>query len=268
MDSKKPGRLNQVWFIRHKGRVGGPYLSSEIRHQLTTAVISVDDLISQDQENWQALKHVPEVLPLELRAELGDQAAKKTIKIRRELKSEKDDRQGSMVGVWFPLASLTTLAVMAVLVTIWLWEPVVISDPQCDAVAGPSVDWRYCRKSGLNLADSDLTAANLTSSYLQQTNLSGAKLQGALLSYSNLSGANLSYSDLSHANLKGANLTNADLTYSTLSSADLSFADLTGAHLGGAKFENTHLGQAIWTDGSECIAGSLDECRKAPYPLQ
>ncbi len=268
MESRKPEHSNQVWFIRHEGRVDGPYLSSEIRHQLTTAVITVDDLISENRENWHALKHVPEVLPLELRAELGDQAAKKTIAMRRELKSEKDDRQRSMVGVWLPLASLTTLAVVAVLVTIWLWEPVVIADPQCDTAANPSVDWRYCRKSGLNLADSDLTAANLTNNYLQQTNLSGAKLQGTLLTYSNLSGANLSYSDLSGANLKGANLTNADLTYSTLSSADLSFADLTGARLGGAKFENTRLGQAIWVDGNECMADSLDECRKAPSPLQ
>ncbi len=259
MESRKPGPSNQLWFIRHEGRLGGPYLSSEIRHQLTTGRVSIEDLVSPDQNKWQRLKHVPELLPLELRAELGDQTAKKTIEMRRELTSEKEDQQHSMVGVWFPLASLTTLAVMAVLVAVWLWEPVVISDPQCDAAAEPSVDWRYCRKRGVDLSGSDLTAANLTSSHLQQSNLSGANLQSAHLSYSNLSGANLSYSDLSNANLKGANLTNADLTYSTLSSADLSFADLTGARLGGVKFENTRLGQAIWVDGSECIVGSLDE---------
>ncbi len=261
MKSEKMSRSPPLWFIRRDGCTRGPYLSSEIRHQLTTGVIAVDDMISEDQHEWLVLGDVPEVIPLELRAEQGDRAAEDSLKVQREWESGEDEQRRSMKGVWLPFVSLLTLAVTAVVVTTWLWEPVNIDDPQCDVLPAPGVDWRYCRMSESNLAGSDLSAANLTSSHLQQSNFSGANFQQTLLNYSNLSGADLSYSDLSGADLKGANLTNANLTYSNLTAADFSFADLTGASLGGAKFDGTRLDNAIWFDGQKCVVGSVDECR-------
>lgn len=263
MGSEKKSHSVPLWFIRHNGRVDGPYLSSEIRHQLITGVITLDDMISEDRLIWQALGSMPEMMPLEFRAEQGDRAAKDSLEIQRKWESGEDERRGSMHGVWFPFISLVTLAIVAVVVITWLWEPPDIADPQCDAPPAPGVDWRYCRKSGESLAGSDLSGANLTSSYLQKSNFSGANFQQTTLNYSNLSGADLSYSDMSGANLKGANLTNSNLTYSNLTSTNLSFADLTGANLGGAKFDGTRLDNAIWKDGQVCTVGSIDECRSS-----
>jgi uncharacterized protein YjbI with pentapeptide repeats len=262
MASEESVASTQIWFTQHEGRIDGPYQSSEIRHQLSAGTLTLDDKISGDRSSWQLLKCVPEVIPLELRAELGDRAALERLNQQQTLESGQDTHRHSMEGVWAPFSALVTLAVVAIVVTTWFWDPVEIGDPQCELPPGPGVDWRYCQKSDLNLADSDLSAANLTSSHLQKSNLSGSNLQQATLSYINLSGADLSYSDLQGASLKGANLKGANLTYSNLTSVNLSFADLTGATLGGAKLEGTQFDNAIWLDGEKCRAGSVDECKR------
>ena len=252
--------VRQLWYIRHEGRVRGAYPSSEIRHQLVIGKISLDDMISEDKQTWHELGSVPEVMPLEMRAERGDRAAKALLEARSEQERGDDDQRSSMNGVWLPFSILISVAVVAVVMTVWLWEPTEIADPQCSAVPAPGVDWRYCRKSGLNLSGSNFSGANLTSAHFQESDFSESNFQGAVLNYGNFSDADLSYSDLSGADLKGANLVNAKLTYSNLTSANLSFADLTGASLGGAKLDNTHLDHAIWLDGRTCAAGSIDEC--------
>lgn len=73
----------------------------------------------------------------------------------------------------------------------------------CDAPAGPGIDWSGCDKSSLNLS-----ALNLTNAILIGTNFSNANLSGA-----NLTGATLAGANVSNTNIFQANLTNASLLY-------------------------------------------------------
>jgi len=92
---------------------------------------------------------------------------------------------------------------------------------------------------------------------LYQANLSEANLGGANLTAANLTGANLS-----RANLAGANLNNANLYNANLSEAYLGAASLRDAYLYAANLRGANLSGAIWTDGSKCKEGSIDECKK------
>jgi hypothetical protein len=151
---------------------------------------------------------------------------------------------------------------------------------QCDAPAGPQVNWSNCRFEGIilnnaNLAGAQMGNANLAGAQLAATNLSGANLAYANLGNADLRGADLhrakavgttfrnatleringqdadfGYSILQGANLRGANLRGADLTK----------ADLTGADIDGATFDGAHLGGAIWTDRTVCGAESIGTC--------
>lgn len=259
MASKSSTHSIERWYVRHNEQIRGPYLSGEIRHQLVIGSLTLEDLISQDKEQWQSLLSVPEVIPPEMRAVEGDRSAKRLLEAR-EKQGGGDFQRRSMKGLWGPLSVLVGAAVAAVVIANWLWEPIVIGDPQCEAPPSPGVDWRYCRKNGANLANSDFTHANMSSVNLQGADLSEGTFESAILSYANLSDADLSYSEMNRANMKGADLQRAKLTYSNLESANLSFANLTGASLGGAKLENARLDNAIWLDGSECASGSVGKC--------
>ena len=135
-------------------------------------------------------------------------------------------------------------------------------DADCEAAAGPAINWRYCDKRNMDLTNRDLTKANLNSAQLNQSNLLAAKLISADISYANLSQANLTHANLQQAVMKGANLSYADLSYADLTGADLSFADLSSAIIGGVKLEQTRLDKAIWIDGTICSTGSIGLCRK------
>jgi hypothetical protein len=153
---------------------------------------------------------------------------------------------------------------------------------ECDAPAGPQVNWSNCKFEGIllngvelagarmgnanlsgaqlqgaNLAGSNLSYANFGRADLSRANLMQAQLIGMVLRNANLDQANLAGANLSYAILQGANLSRADL-----SNADLSSANLSGATLDGAKLDNTNLVSAIWTDRGVCGAGSIGKCVK------
>lgn len=259
MADKNNNHSTQRWYIRHNGQIRGPYLSSEIRHQLVVGNITLDDFVSLDREEWLELRNVSEVVPPEMRSEQGDSSARQSLEARDE--QDRDDYQKKpMAAVWGSLLVLVLAAATAIAITIWLWEPKDLGDPQCDMAAGPGIDWRYCHKPGLNLPNGNFSHADMNSIHLRGAHLSGSTFQGAVLVYADLSDADLSYSEMKGVNLKGANLKGAKLIYSNLESADLSFADLSGASLGGAKLDNARLDNAIWLDGSKCAPDSIGEC--------
>lgn len=153
---------------------------------------------------------------------------------------------------------------------------------QCDAPAGPRVNWSNCKFEGIMLDHAELSGVRLDNANLSGAHLQGANLTGGNLSYANLSQADLRQANLTHAILTGAVLRNANLeravlpnailSYAVLqganlraadlSSADLSNVDLTGASLDGANIDNCNLVGAIWVDRGVCGAGSLGQCVK------
>ena len=248
------------WYLYKDNRASGPFVSGEIRKRLTLEQLEMDDLISLDKENWQPIRQVPEVMPLELRAAEGDPEAIQILQ-QREQASDSFYQNRSATSRGKPIAVMLLSMLLVIGVIIWLWEPVEPIEADCSAVPSPGVIWRYCQKSGLNAEGSDLSNADLNSVILKASNLSAATLSGTTLVYADLRGADLSYAILVGSNLKGANLTDAKMEYANLESADLSHADLTGANLGQANIANVRLDNAIWIDGRRCAPGSVGICR-------
>ena len=131
----------------------------------------------------------------------------------------------------------------------------------CDAPAGPDVDWGNCSLEGVQLEGAELAGARIDNADLHGAALRGADLRRANLSYSNFGTADLRYADLSNAILLGTGLRSADLSNAVLRHADLAYADLRGAKLGGAELGGARLGKAIWIDGRVCAVESVGECR-------
>ena len=137
----------------------------------------------------------------------------------------------------------------------------VASLRNCNAPAGPGVNWSGCNMQGLLLGGANLTKAILSGANLAGANLSGATFTGYRSSWGNLEGANLTGANLSGANLAGANLGRTDLSGANLAGADLR-STLIGANLTGADLTGTKLGP--WPEswqGAICPNGL-----KGPYP--
>lgn len=77
-----------------------------------------------------------------------------------------------------------------------------------------------------------------------------------------LSGADLTGADLQTADLSGANLSGANLSGANLSNAWLVDANLSKAKITKAIFEGATLDGATWTDGKQCVDGSMGACNK------
>ena len=163
------------------------------------------------------------------------------------------------------LGSLLLGGIIALLFGLFFYlrqpDPAVTSAPDCAAPATPGINWSYCHMEGAQLARVQLTGANLSNASLVGADLQGAHLATSDLSYANVSAANLHAADLRAANLKGAELRNTDLSGSILNDANLSYANLLGANLSNAILTNTDFSKATWTDGHQCAAASLGQCR-------
>ena len=115
---------------------------------------------------------------------------------------------------------------------------------------------------GFNQADLDKLLETKKCQWcdLGAADLSGAQLSGADVSGANLYGTNLSKANLSGANLSSTYLHSADLSQANLSNASLREANLNGAILSNANLTGVDLSDAIWTNGSKCDKGSINQC--------
>ena len=166
-------------------------------------------------------------------------------------------------GRWTMLMITGTIAVVAGIFLLLYKPPPPQLGADCSSPAAPKVNWSNCVLDGAHLGGVNLSGATLYSASLAAADLRQVKLEHGNLSYAALSIANLEDADLREAVLTGAKLRQAKLNNAHLENADLSYADLTGADLSGVRMHNTKLGNAIWTDGSRCLPGSIDKCLSA-----
>ena len=166
-------------------------------------------------------------------------------------------------GRWTMLMITGTIAIVAGIFLLLYKPPLPQLGADCSSPPAPKVNWSNCVLDGAHLDKLNLTGAKLYSASLTAADLRKVKLAHGDLSYAALSIANLEDADLREAVLIGAKLRQAKLNNAHLDNADLSYADLTGADLSGVKMHNTKLGNAIWTDGSRCLPGSIDGCQSA-----
>ncbi len=300
MNTAHPKGKQKLWYVKHDGKVLGPFPSGAVRRSLLLGRIVPTDEVSFDGKVWQPARKVAEVMPPELREALesGDERALQTGRRREDMRSgrerrtvgsdalHKQRRKGERRAAEatdasrhraarlallhgrrerLPLRSaLISTLLVALVIGFGLYRGGSTQAPAaaCGQAPAPGIDWRNCRLDGVQYAAADLTAANAAGAMLRGARLSGALFIDANLEYVDFSGADLSYAQLSRARMKGANFQNADLTHALFTDADLRFAILRGAVPGGVVLEGARLDHAVWFDGGTCLAGSVGRCVK------
>lgn len=293
-------KKQKLWYIRRSDKIKGPFPSGTLRRFILLGRVKLTDQISLDKKRWQGVMEVSEVVPSEVRkaaaeghledvlpVKLGedertglerrgsvDDKNYENLRAGQRRKQEPDlvqrhrkaklelgrqaikSRRTPYLGV---IAALF-LVLLMIGTGFYIGTPDAILDPDCNAQAGPGVNWRNCRIDAIESESTNLEGANLNSSILRMARFSGSIFNLADMQYADLSGSDLSYAELSAARMKGINLQNADLTYADLSNSDLTYANLKNSKLGGAKLDGARLDKAIWIDGSVCGPGSVGRC--------
>lgn len=287
---------NHAWYIRHKGNIEGPFPAGQIKQELLLGRYRLDNEVSHDKENWQTIKTIRSLIPDVLLTDRDDPDRKERISAARRWADERRverrgdkrqegngrerrdgepyesveyrfNREVTMSDVrarrnnqWKALAGLIVF-IGIIIYAAFTWVPAPEkAEADCEAIAGPAVNWSHCRMAGLQSLNQNFSAAIMQSTDLSGANFYGSNLNNAQLSYADLGGAHLRLVDFTLANLKGASLRNADLTNANFSQADLSYVDLTDATIEDADFSQAKLDSAIWVDGKKCQAGSVGRC--------
>jgi hypothetical protein len=278
-----------LWYLRHAGKVVGPYPRLQVVELLRAGELPGDWDISLDEKDWlpltesgwfpaqektwQAEQDAEQAAWIEQRQrarerwqdESGDAPVAHDAgldEVRRQalgldqqrterLVSEERSRRPS-----FLIGLLALLVLGAIGVSVWLGqseEPIPASLNQavnCAAPPGVGINWSGCDKRGAALA-----GAMLRNARLDRTRLEEARLAGAIMEYASAKGANLRNTDLRGAKLTAVDFSGADLSGADLSGANLRYAALDGTRLGGTRLDNV-----VWSDGRTCAAGSVGAC--------
>jgi uncharacterized protein YjbI with pentapeptide repeats len=292
----------KLWYIRRSGSVQGPFPSGTLRRFVLLGRVKLTDQVSLDKKQWKSVKNVPEVVPPEVRKAAAEGHLQDVLPIHlrederagleRRSKDQDNEYKNQRKGqrrqdepelvqrhrlakaelrqltkkrrrIPFVALVVTSLLVMLTVgVGLYIGAPDAIQDPDCNAKAGPGVNWRNCRLDAVRSESANLEGAILNSTILRMAKFSGAIFNLADLQYADLSGSDLSYAEFTDAKMKGINLQSADLTNADLTNSDLSYANLRGSRMGGAKIGGARLDKAIWIDGTVCSPGSLGKCIK------
>lgn len=276
-----------LWYVRRGDKVAGPFPSQVIANHALLGRLKLSDEVSMDRLVWQTLADVRELMPpelLEVHTEDDPerrQWREERLKAARRWADERthDERRHEEEGARpedrrkpsedpdvlalphhhpaparlpgkpsYLGVALVVIVVLGAGASLFYFNPVnpvkvgvMPARPQCQQAAAPRVNWSGCDK--------------------QETRLRGVDLSASDLTYTNFNHADLSGSRLRHAKLIGSSLGGALLNDVDLANADLSYADLQGASLISVSLEGATLDHAIWTDGRECAAGSIGQCR-------
>lgn len=270
---------SQLWYVKVKGRVKGPFASGLISKHILLGRIHPNDLLSQDKELWRKASSINEVMPdiiknrhdpnykERLRAarrwadergevrEVGDQGEEKVFTPRKKVTHLKIKTTG-VVGL------LTLfIAIVAVVYAMFVFTP---EDPlaQVDC-ASPGSDGQLfdgCHLQRKNFSNRSLKESSFKNTLLQNSQFKYSQLQNSVLDYANLSHANLTGANFSNASLRAVDLRGAVLQSINFADADLSYADLTGAKVAKINFKGTKLANTIWFDGKVCHKESVSRC--------
>jgi hypothetical protein len=283
------------WYVRHAGRISGPFLAGHIQRELLLGHFRASDEVSHDQRNWSAIDSHPELIPEILKADLEDPLVRDRLAAARrwaddgeggsslsgqpefdpEHPDHRQDDHGhapmleeklkrTRLDRWRNnILSLLILSVIGGLIYFYFsrTEPVTDTPVECGSPPRPGINLSNCFLQGVSYTGMDISGArlnnvNLTGADLRRVDLSRSDLSYSLLSLAVIEGANLHGARLVGTDLNAANLRNTDL-----GDADLSYANLYGADISGADFSGARLDQTRWIDGRLCQPGSTGTCR-------
>lgn len=283
------------WYLRRQNKVSGPFPHKQLQQSILLGRVGLNDEVSQDKQEWQAIRGVTELVPSILNSDQSDPQARERLAAARRWA---DDRRGerrdvsdqsrigpgrrepeahdelahryhreSVLGeIKHRREKLLGSAVVVLVVLLaggiagFIWVPKAVPGAQCNAKAAPAVNWDNCYLVGLQQLNTNMQKAQLSAANLQAANLFGSNLNGANVTYTDFSRGNLSFVDLQNSNAKGANFTGADLSHANLSQADMSYANFRHAKLNETNLSKTTLDHAIWIDGKTCLPNSVGKC--------
>ena len=283
------------WYLRRQNRVSGPFPLKQLQQSILLGRVGLNDEVSQDKQEWQAIRGVSQLIPEVLSGEQGDPQARERLAAARRWA---DDRRGERRDVadharlgpgrrepeahvdiahrthreavlgeiknrrekLFGSAVVVIVVLLAGVYAGFYWVPKATPGAQCDAKAAAAVNWNNCQLAGIQQLNTEMQKAQLSGANLQAANLFGSNLQEAHVAYADFSRANLSFVDLQKSNAKGANFSGADLTRANLSHADMSYANFRHAKLTETNLDKTILDHAIWIDGKTCLVKSVGKC--------
>ncbi len=287
----------QLWYLRHAGKVYGPFPRPQIEIALEEGDIAPDWEISLNETDWIG---IAESGQFSARSEAAAERSGNTDPSWREerlrarqrwleggtrqdgpephdpaqdervrdavagdhqrtefLLRQQRARRNSPLAAWLG-------AVLLLLIGLGVWwgqteEPIRASiELRADCAAALTDRVNWRACDKRGMQQSGVRARNAK---LENIRLDDARLAGADLSYALLKGASLRNAQLSGASLLGADLSGANLSGADLTGADLRYANLSGADLGGTRIDGARFGKAIWTDGRTCQEDAPGACR-------
>ena len=287
--TKNQGR----WYVRRGEQIQGPFPNQLISRYLILGRMDLETEVSQDQENWVAVREYNALIPEVVReahtpeghkalmlariredersARAAEIAAEEDserrvdedqiMKLHRQLRDDVLKRYHTKPEMTRRNIAIVLSLAAAMLLALLLYRPQDTGlGADCTALAKPGVNWSDCNKQGMSLSGIDLSGAIFKSSQLNGVDFTRSRLDVADLSYANLSQAEMPQASFRNAVLVGANLRMANLQGAVLQGADLSYAELEGARLEGAVLSNARFDNAIWINGKSCLPGSLGVC--------
>ncbi len=287
-----------LWYLRHNGRVLGPFPAPQLVELLDAGDVTPDWEISLNEVDWLTIAESGqfEAARAQWLSQQADDpenpgwreerqkarqrwlketdgvasAAPHTIvqdeKTRHAVDRDHIRTEALLQAAKRKRASLIAplLAVLLLLVVgigIWLGQREKAIQTGIASVPNCAA----AAADGVNWSNCDkhglqLAGLRARNAKLVGTRLDEARLAGAELAYASLNGASLRNVEFNRADLVGADLTGADLTGADLSGANLRYAVLKGADLTGTRLDAAVLDKAVWVDGHTCAEGSLGRC--------
>ena len=284
-------QIPTLWYIQKDGEVRGPYPRTVIAQYLLLNRLRKEDQVSIDQEHWQAIADVKELVPTAVKGVLSgtvnqylaDVAARDVEgpiststqgggddSINQYLLDVAKRNARALNGVepedvveYHRNRSKTSstaqkrkpfkivLAVTAMFVTVGALTALVLN--YTPQADEPEAECSATAAANVNWSNCNLQGAALDNSNLQQSIMRNANLTGSTLQRSNLQN-----SDMAYANLSLVNFGQADLRGAQLMGAKLNGSDLSGADLSGADFSYADLSGAEM-NGANLTGAKLDQ---------
>lgn len=270
---------SQLWYLKVKGRVKGPFATGLISKNILLGRIHPNDLLSQDKELWRKASSIREVMP-DVIKHRHDPNYKERLNAARRWADEREEVRevdaGGNEKIYTPRKKIThlkikTTGLLGIIGLIVVLSGLILAlfkftpdDPlaqiDCSAKGQDAVIFDGCHLQRKNFSELSLRNSSFKNTLLQNSQFKNSNLQAAQMDYANLSHADLSGANLTGASLRAVDLRGAVLNTTNLNKADLSYADLTGAKASKIKLTDTKLANTIWFDGSICDKESIGRC--------
>ncbi|MCU7938458.1 MAG: pentapeptide repeat-containing protein [gamma proteobacterium symbiont of Bathyaustriella thionipta] len=271
----------QLWYLKVKGRVKGPYASGLISKNILLGRIHPSDLLSQDKEIWRKASAIREVMPDVIKYR-NEPNYKERLRAARRWADEREsirevDDNGQEIH-YEPRKKVThlrikTTGIIGLISIIAIISGLIFAmfkftpdDPlakiNCSAQAQDGMLFYGCHLQRKIFNKKSIKNSSFKNALLQNTQFRQSSLQHSNFDYANLSHADLSQTNFTGASLRASDLRGATLTATIFTKADLSYADLTGAKASKIKLTRTILGGTIWFDGQVCHKESIGRCQQ------